>query len=257
MWATGAPDSSTIPAFVAQSTSGKYRVLNFGESGYRALQSFNLLFMNMSNGFRPKVVVSYDGVNEAVGLLKQNGFFSQYPEAEIRAKLKDKKEFNRMVTDLTFKHYFIDPILTSVSRFKAQKIIEPLIEIDTNNAAIEGVAHALLNTWLLMHDLCKRNGAIFIPVLQPNTGVGNPKTDYLTFPHYEQLLIKSYKPLYKKISDLVKNDPTYESLKHNFLDLSNSLDQKDCFYIDWCHLSPIGNNIVAEKICNQLARINK
>lgn len=257
MWATGSPDSSTIPAFAAQCTSGKFKVLNYGESGYRALQSFNLLFMSMSNGFKPKVVVSYDGVNEAVGLLKHNHYFSQYPEAEIRGKLNEKKEFNRLVTDLTFKHYLIDPILTSVSRLKAQKVVEPLMEIDTQQLAIDRVAHSLLNTWLLMSDLCKRNGAVFIPVLQPNAGVGSPKTDYLTFPHYEHLLLKSYKPLYRRIVYLIENDLTYEPLKRNFLNLSNVLNQKDFFYIDWCHLSPNGNKIVADKICNHLTNLNR
>jgi hypothetical protein len=92
MWGTGAPDSASIPAYFTQLSEGKFAISNFGESGYRALQSSNLLLMQMSNGLNPKCVISYDGVNEAVGLLSHNHVFSQYPEMEIRAKLKEEKQ---------------------------------------------------------------------------------------------------------------------------------------------------------------------
>jgi hypothetical protein len=256
MWGTGAPDSASIPAFFAQLTDGKYFIINFGESGYRALQSFNLLFMQMSNGLSPQYVISYDGVNEAVGLLTHNHTFSQYPEMEIRAKLKEEKQFSRLVTDLTFKHYFIDPILSSVARLKTPKDVSPQMQIDTSEHRIKDVASSLLNTWLLMHDLCKRNNSIFIPVLQPNSAVGNPKTDYLTLPYYEKLLNSSYKKLYAKIIHLIDTDKKYAELKSNFLDLSQVLDKDEPIYIDWCHLSPNGNIMVAKAIYQHFEQLN-
>jgi hypothetical protein len=32
------------------------------------------------------------------------------------------------------------------------------------------------------------------------------------------------------------------------LDLRNALDRDEYFYIDWCHLSPNGNQLVAARI---------
>ena len=210
----------------------------------------------MSNGLNPKYVISYDGVNEAAGLLSQNHYFSQFQEMEIRAKLKEEKQFSRLVTDLTFKHYFIDPIRSTIARLKAPKDITPPMQIDLSEQRIEGVAHSLLNTWLQMHDLCKRNNAVFIPVLQPNSAVGNPKTDYLSLPKYEKLLNSSYKQLYAKILELIEADKKYAELKANFLSLTHVLDKDEPIYIDWCHLSPNGNEIVAAAIYQHFEKLN-
>lgn len=255
MWGTGAPDSASIPAYFAQLSEGKFATSNFGESGYRALQSFNLLFMQMSNGLSPQYVISYDGVNEAVGLLSHNHFFSQYPEMEIRAKLKEEKQFSKLVTDLTYKHYFIDPILSTIARLKAPKDATPPMQIDLSEQRIAGVALSLLNTWLQMHDLCKRNNAVFIPVLQPNSAVGNPKTDYLSLPEYEKLLNSSYKQLYAKIIETLESDKKYAELKNHFLNLTDVLDKDEPIYIDWCHLSPNGNEMVAAAIYQHVEQL--
>jgi hypothetical protein len=37
-------------------------------------------------------------------------------------------------------------------------------------------------------------------------------------------------------------------LEDNFVDLRTALDRDDEFYMDWCHLSPNGNEIIAAQI---------
>ena len=68
MWGTGAPDESTIPALFAKEGKGAYQAENFGESGYRAMQSYIYLLLKFNQGLKADWVISYDGVNEAVGL---------------------------------------------------------------------------------------------------------------------------------------------------------------------------------------------
>ena len=45
----------------------------------------------------------------------------------------------------------------------------------------------------------------------------------------------------------------FPQLAGSFMDLRDAVDRDEYLYIDWCHLSPDGNKLVAERISQGLA----
>ena len=63
MWGFGVNDENTIPSQFAQLTDSLY-VMNMGQLGYTAYQSYILLQLEISQGNVPDMVVTYDGAND-------------------------------------------------------------------------------------------------------------------------------------------------------------------------------------------------
>jgi len=124
MWGTGSPDDSTIPAFFTEEGKGEYFVKNYGESGYRAMQSYIYLLLKLNSGVKTNWVITYDGVNDAVGFLDDNNGVSTIAESRMKMKLKQKKEMPKFVTDLTYYNHYLGPIRNSVVRFKSKKLVK-------------------------------------------------------------------------------------------------------------------------------------
>ena len=64
MWGTGSNDNNTIPSIFSQLNN--VSVINYGETGYLSIQSFNLLntlVIQEKLDLKNKVVIFYDGVN--------------------------------------------------------------------------------------------------------------------------------------------------------------------------------------------------
>jgi len=66
--------------------------------------------------------------------------------------------------------------------------------------------------------------------------------------------MKTYDQLYKRVKELLNEDNKYVELRNHVLDLTHSFDGNEYFYIDWCHVTPNGNQIIANQI---LERINQ
>lgn len=255
MWGTGAPDNGTIPALFAEEGGGKYQTQNFGESGYRAMQSYIFLILNFNKGLETDWVISYDGVNEAVGFLDYNTEVSTYAESRMRSKLKSKEGVSVFVKNLTYRNFFLGPIENTISRLKNKSLPKEEVKVILNDNRIDLVARTLLDGWLAMKDVSEKNNAQFLAVLQPNVSVGKPKIDHLTFDSYESLLMKTYVPLYNKVRELLVNDKKYSDLKNHVLDLSEVFDGQEIYYIDWCHVSPNGNEKVAKEIFKKMEKL--
>ena len=70
-WGTGADDANTIPSLVAQALD--ISVLNLGESGFNSTQELIQLHMMLAEGYRPDLVVFYDGINDAKMFCQDDG----------------------------------------------------------------------------------------------------------------------------------------------------------------------------------------
>jgi len=118
------------------------------------------------------------------------------------------------------------------------------------------VAKAMLDSWLEMMILSGRNGAQFLAILQPNAAVGKSNIDYLKFDEYQGLLMSTYDQLYKRVRKLLKEDKKYKELSNHVLDLTNSFDGEEKYYIDWCHVTPNGNQVIANQIMEKIKQNN-
>jgi hypothetical protein len=256
MWGTGSPDDETIPAFFSKGDNS-YFVKNFGESGYRAMQSYIYLLLKFNSGEKTDWVITYDGVNDAVGFLDDNNGVSTIAESRMKSKLKQNNKVSSFVTDLTYWNLFLGPIENSITRFKSKNLVKKKMNVYLTEERTDIVAKALLDSWLAMMDLSEKNNTKFLAVLQPNAALGSPNISYLEFNEYERLLMSTYDRLYNRVRELLLENKKYNELQYHVLDLTYSFDGDKKFYIDWCHVTPNGNEVIAKQIMDRIKQNNK
>lgn len=252
LWGTGSDDKNTIPAIFSKITAGKYRTLNLGESGYREFQSYLMLLQEINKGLKPDVVISYAGANEIYGFKSELNALSNSREYQIRTIMKGQDTRGNLDDlNLTFGNFFIGPLKSFITKLKIRASLnkgQDYYGYDLSNERTEQVAKALLDSWIEEKQLAEKNGAIFIAALQPNIAVGNPYTEYLKI---NKEFIKPFELLYPVILRKLQ-EPGYKDIQNSFIDLSDVFNVKDYIYIDYCHVSPNGNYIIAEKLMNFL-----
>lgn len=245
MWGTGAPDDGTIPSFFAKAMPS-YEAINFGETGYTAHQSLNLFLRRHYEGFQPDVVVSYDGVNDVWNKCRREHTpYSHNREYEMRTVLKEGSADNPESFG-----FLVQPLInfagkvsrTLASRRNAAGTTSPY-DCDENPEKAEQIARFLLADWSVMKMMVESYGGTFIPILQPHAYVSKTPLDHLDL---SSSLGRQYEAVYPKVLELLPKE--FPALQENFADLQQALDQDDYVYIDWCHLSPNGNEVIAKEM---------
>jgi hypothetical protein len=110
------------------------------------------------------------------------------------------------------------------------------------------IARVLLSDWLLVKNLVESYGGTFVAVLQPVIYFSRTRTEHLKL---SQALERQYRTLYPLIIDMMPRE--FPELVGSFMDLRKALDSDEYIYIDWCHVSPNGNRLVAERINQGIA----
>ena len=247
-WGTGADDDRTIPSeFVKRNP--EYVGHNFGETGYVAHQSLNVFLERYYEGFRPDVVVFYDGVNDVWHKCRwELGPYSHAREIKIRTALREAGSGNAesfVLTVLPIKNLVekVMRVLDNQSRAEAS-----YYDCHKDPAKAEQVARVLLSDWMIAKNLVESYGGTFVPILQPVIYFSDTRKEHLKL---SESLKWQYETLYPMIIDMI--DREFPELAGNFMDLRGVLDRDEHFYIDWCHLSPNGNQLVAERISQGVA----
>jgi hypothetical protein len=236
IWGTGTDDKNTIPSLIEKLTN--VSTLNLGETGYTTTQELNLLNKELVN-HKPQIIIFYDGVNDVGKCLKDLNYFSTTQENIIKSKLNKSYFENTLIAP--------SKILKEVSNFFQEKFKKTShsFDCDTDVSKAEKIAKIFVNNWINVKLIADKNNIKFIPVLQPTIFTSTSNKDYL-FLNSElssQLKIQ-YEILYK----LIKNELDNKNFK--YLNLENSLNKKENYFIDYCHLFPNGNMIIAKDIIN-------
>lgn len=247
-WGTGADDMSTIPSFYAKRMPD-YETFNFGETGYIAHQSLNLFMKRYIEGFRPEVVVFYDGVNDVWNKCRTElDHYSHSREYAIRVTLKEGGATNP--ESFLFTILPIKNLLGKITRVLESRAREEESRYDChkNPEKADLVARVLVSDWMVVKSLVESYGGTFVAILQPHAFVSKTKLDHLKL---RESLGWQYDAVYPRVLKLIESE--FSDLQTNFVDLREALDIEEYFYIDWCHLSPNGNKIVAERIADVVA----
>ena len=256
-WGVGADDKNTIPALISEMGEGRFKTLNYGEHSYRAFQGYLFLMSQINKGIKPDIVISYDGVNEKAGFEDNHKPTSHSRENQLRVVMRGQDTNKAEEELMSFKNFFFGPLNNFISKFKTNKTLISSKENQTSERRTELVARALLDAWMASKSLAEENGALFFCVLQPVSVVGSPNLEYLKI---NPERIKMYNQLYSKVLKLI-NTPDYNVLSDNFIDLRNVLDGQDKYFIDFCHLSPNGNKVIANnlflEINNRIENFNR
>ncbi|MBC6426375.1 MAG: SGNH/GDSL hydrolase family protein [Ekhidna sp.] len=251
MWGAGVNDENTIPLLFHRKTDGAYNVINYGETSYTAYQSFIFLQTQIIKGKLrplPDLIISYDGVNNTS--LERIGSFTHFREGQINQLLQrqnlEREEYLSMI--------YTKKLIGKVKQkyFPTALLIATPTEEQSMQSAIE-----LLDTWLLMKTYLTVLNIDFYCVLQPNAFVGKPSLDNINN-FYKSLMRYSAKEgalgykYYEYVRLLLETERKYFTLKENFIDMTNVLDDIPNLYIDFCHLSPNGNEIVVNNLLKHL-----
>jgi hypothetical protein len=245
MWGTGADDANTIPSLVTQ--IGGFRAENYGESAWVAHQSLVLLMQLLQEGHRPGVVVFYDGANEVLHNCRgETRLGAHGREARIRDALAATRDEN--VYGLK---YLLQP-LAAVAGVVSGRIalwtrnearhLRRLFDCSADPDKARAVADRLLQDWEMARKLTEAHGGKFIGILQPIAHFSATRKDHIRLAAIQR---QQYEAVYPLIRARMAGRP-------GLYDLTTVLDRDEYIYIDFCHVSPNGNRLIAQKIVDLL-----
>ena len=222
MWGTGVRDNDTIPSLYAARTGQIAR--NFGETAYSAHQGLEMLMWLLQDGERPDVVVFYDGVNDVAHKCRTiSGSFSAAQEQKIRWRLSP---WHRKISG-SFLEWFNETF---------RGIPAPRgSDCDTDPAKAAAIAKGLVRDWDTAKTIAEAEGITFHAVLQPVAFFSKSNLDHLDLREDRR---RQFAAVYPIVKELIADRP-YIS------DFTEVLDDNEIVYIDFCHLSPNGNERIA------------
>ena len=240
MWGVGSDDANTIPSQL--SGIAEVTVSSYAQLGYVARQSLNKLLNVYSGGVRPapvaRLVVFYDGVNEVLWKCRTEnlGMGSAY-EQDIRDSLAVDGLSPRMI---------LQPALSLIEWIGDGfdgRMFNSSYSCHEDPERSDNVARSLVNDWISADAVARRNGDRFVAVLQPVAYLGRPNLNHL------DLFREEWKELgaqYQAVYPLIRQYA--EGAQIEFHDLSGALDTEEQVYINFCHLTPNGNRLVAVEL---------
>ena len=195
----------------------------------------------------PKIIIFYDGVNEVFSKCKkENNYFSALREKRIQDLLKKNETNFQIILKPTFK--IINFLKRKILRKDTSNNQEKEFDCDINIRKSEDIAKTLVSNWEIVKSISQQNGIKFIPILQPTAFSTKSLTNHLS-------LNEELKSQYEKVYFQIKKE--LDLKKINYLNLENSLNKKDYYFIDFCHLSLNGNEIIVDKILSSNLWLDK
>ncbi|MGK7901471.1 MAG: SGNH/GDSL hydrolase family protein [Hormoscilla sp.] len=277
MWGEGAPDNGTIPALFS-SISGMPSY-NKGERGFNSRQGIARLVNLLAEGEQIDIVIFYDGVNDVTAncspeLEVNEHYYTDDFRKRMTRKVFAGKEENWLTNEKVKLHLngseflqYLDFSFLFGTRSLAAKIkrkifgVQSVVEndegesikvkgsvdgayvCDNSEELAQNAAESIVNNWEIAHDLAEARGIKFLAILQPVAYVGNPKLTHLNFDEWENERGLQYKTVYPLIKDVIRKRG------HKWIvDYTDMFSRDEYIYIDFCHVSPNGNLIIAKQI---------
>ena len=237
MWGVGSDDANTIPSQLSQ--IAEVTVSSYAQLGYVARQSLNELVNAYSGVVRPgpvaRVVVFYDGVNEVLWKCRTEnvGMGSAY-EQEIRDALAVDDLSPRVILQPAFS------LIKWIGDGFDGRMFNSSYSCLEDPERSDDVARLLVNDWISADAVARRNGDRFVAVLQPVAYLGRSNLNHLDLFHEEW---KELAAQYQAVYPLIRQYAAEAQIE--FHDFSGVLDTEEQVYIDFCHLSPNGNRLIA------------
>jgi len=245
MWGTGASDDKTIPSYVQSMLGDEYDVYNFGDTGYVSAQELNALLLLLAQGRVPDIVIFYDGVNDGYA----GAYSPAIPRDPHNLRLNDpaarswlfrlfkKSNYMTLYEWLAGKHKY--------ELWDAE--IEPAIA--ENSSGVVDMYEAHIKQ---VKALATEYGFSAYFFWQPNlfSLTRNHLTAYekRAIEKESPTLVESQKSVYQQAAERFSNRQD-----ENIYFLGNIFDDREePIYIDWHHVGPHGNEIVAGEMVRSM-----
>jgi len=262
MAGTGVPDEYTIASLLSMLLNIKcdinsYDVTNFGTGSFIIEQDMQLLLDEIRKGNLPNIAVFYNGANDTYAGVYSPGKPGWFAGSEeIERKLLAKEIFYPSYKKLHL--YQLLGKLKSCIITKDNITCNSKHHIDNYNNKSHLFIKRYLNNLLLLNNIANNYSIKVIFIWQPVLLYGNKflnEFEKAMVDNHALLDIGSYNYENGKYQKRAI-ESTYKLVEHlsqnNFYNFSHIFDNycNESIYIDWVHLGPKGNNIVASKIAD-------
>ncbi len=256
-WGTGVADDKTIPSILQSMLGESYDVYNFGESAYVSAQELNYLIFQLNLGNIPDSVIFYDGVNDgyagayspAIPRDPHNLRMNREQRGNAFMRLYDESNYSWLEARLS--ELFIRLTKGADSEGAQQSAWEQGIASSMQKNSL-GVVDAYEAHIRQVGALAKEYGFKAFFFWQPNIfSLGRRHLNPYETRMLDQsspVLIESQRRVYLAAKERFSNR---EAEGVHFLgDLFDDVEEP--IYIDWHHVGPNGNEIVAKEMLRRI-----
>lgn len=250
MWGNTAKDSESIPSIFAQQQPS-FNVENFAELGFHSRQGLIRLLNQMSIGKKTNLVISMDGINEIYqycisdNQLNGHHFGEDFRQKIKRGNISGIKAIIQSSKSLFFS-LFLEQTLKLTTKLNNKwfknKTIKNRYCCDQNIEKSKAIVDQMIKNWEMMHQIVEGNGGQFIAILQPISSFSQSRKDHLSI---SATKLKQTEIVYPLMQQKIKE------LNYDWIyDFTTVFDdyEEDYIFVDDCHVSPNGNQIIAETI---------
>jgi lysophospholipase L1-like esterase len=261
MWGFGSPDWATIPAYLQSGLStivGKpVCTVNFADMGYVSTQELIELLLQLQANNIPDLVVFYDGINDTEVAYEDGRVDRHYWQDRVAAKFEGKDT----------RPQFIDFVKSSASFHLISSLADKLVPeqrhlvlpennyltkgIDANQLS-DSVIKVYLNNYSIVETWSQEYGFKYAFFWQPVISIGKKPltTEEQSFKAdmAPEARFTFFDEVYQKLSST--------ALEHkNLYYIADVFDQQESqIWIDWPHATPVGNQLVAQKMLDLIKR---
>ncbi len=259
VWGWGARDEHTVPSYVSRllnEREPRFVVFNYGKHAYTFTQGLVQFIVLLQEGHRPDYVIFYDGINDVYGTYQAGHPGSIHNVAKIRKQLQSKS-LPRVIWDRItgwFEHQCmaykaLTMISVALTEQRQYQELTAQLSDEQMHALGDGTAHYYLRSLDLLHRLSQQYGFNYSCFWQPTTfseeeligdeSTADPRAHdpalRMLYRTATETLERAAPPRFNCITDALK-------------------DRTEAMYIDMCHLSERGNEIIAGRIYDRLIK---
>lgn len=261
MWGEGAPDTETVPSYFLQEIERKFKdsacVINFAESAWTSTQSLIALIAEIQKKHIPDLVIFYDGVNDTNVVFTSGKRFTHANLSEFTTRFeKETVPFHTRI----MRNSEVFAFLYRYAEKQKLDSRQPLLIFDKDADTLnEYIATTYVQNYQIVGALAEQYGFDFAFFWQPVIGYGEkvltPEEDTM-LQDADAIRIKLDEETYGRMQfihwlyDTI--EPVLDSLEHVY-NLSHVFDnKKKSMYIDFVHVTPEANQMVAAEMFDRL-----
>jgi hypothetical protein len=232
-----------LPSALTRALPG-IQAVNHGQSGYVSRQSL-IALLSALNSYDPiGATVFYDGANDVYVLCQIAASVNGHVE---EAHMFDAMHWRTQNDQGVFRDMFFSGILQFANvlsdKFRSMSHASPSQTCVGNPKRAKQIADAWWSNWLAARSILSDRGIPFLAVLQPVAGFGHPNISYL---QTIEVAPAEYEAVYPLIREKMAAHKDWT------LDLSEVFDGDEPRFIDWAHVSPEANAVVADRMATRL-----
>jgi lysophospholipase L1-like esterase len=253
LWGTGARDQFTIPARLARQLQDRgiaAEVTNFGESGYVSTQEIVQLLVLLQSGRVPDLAIFYDGVNDTFSALQQRR--AGIPQNEFNRAREFNLTQGTRYSALASGALSGSATLRVLSRLQSRLGLRPArqrAQFDRDSLAVATVELYRSNL-RLVKALAEAYGFRALFFWQPTIFGKDTLTRYEAVERLKQRDVEGFfAKAYAAVPAIFGGEESFRDLSGIFAGETRPL------YIDWSHLGESGNELVAARMVDDVARL--